>query len=71
MYLFSDGYMDQFGGKRGLRYKKKTFISIIEANLAKSLQEQCVIFENEFQTWKADRDQIDDVLILGVKLCDY
>ena len=62
------GYMDQFGGPRGRRYKKQTFISLIESNLEKPLHEQKEIFEEEFNSWKDKREQIDDVLVLGVKL---
>jgi serine phosphatase RsbU (regulator of sigma subunit) len=68
LYLFSDGFMDQFGGNKGRRFKKQSFISLIQSHIHKPLVEQKEIFEQEFLEWKSDREQIDDVLVMAVRL---
>lgn len=69
IYLFSDGFADQFGGtakqKFGLKNFKKLLLSISKL----SFNKQKEIIENEFNNWKADEfQQIDDVIILGAKI---
>jgi serine phosphatase RsbU (regulator of sigma subunit) len=68
IYLFSDGYPDQFGGPKGkkyLRVKMKKFVLSIQNQ---SMNEQLVSFDNEYNSWKGNSDQIDDVCIMGVKV---
>lgn len=66
VYLYSDGYADQFGGPKGKKYKynslKKLLISISHLSPAKQREELNRAFEN----WKGNLEQVDDVLILGV-----
>ncbi len=68
IYLFSDGFLDQFGGSKGRRFKKQSFITLIQSHVEKPLEIQKELFEKEFMDWKSDREQIDDVLVLAVKL---
>ncbi len=67
-YIFSDGYADQFGGERGKKFLAKRFKELIINNSAKKMEEQVEIFKNNFITWRANYEQIDDVLIIGVKV---
>ncbi len=68
IYLFSDGYIDQFGGLKGKKYMKGKMKKFVISLQNQSMQEQLVSFEKEFNSWKGNRDQIDDVCVMGVKV---
>lgn len=68
LYIFSDGYADQFGGERGKRFKYKPFKEIILQNFSKSMDEQQKILSQNFAEWKQGYEQIDDVLVLGFQV---
>jgi serine phosphatase RsbU (regulator of sigma subunit) len=67
-YIFSDGFRSQFGGERGETFKTRRFRELIGSIHQKPLLEQEKILENEFLNWKGKYEQIDDVLILGLKV---
>ena len=66
IYLFSDGYIDQFGGQKGKKFKSKKFKKLILDNHYKKMSEQGEIFENNFISWRSELEQIDDVLVIGI-----
>ena len=66
-YLFSDGYIDQFGGPRGKKLKQTGFQKKIKEISNESLDDQLVILETYFDEWKAGFDQLDDVTIIAIK----
>lgn len=68
LYLFTDGYQDQFGGPRGKKFFKKNFIGLIENVSDKPMEEQMIIIQKTFNDWKGEEMQIDDVTVLGVAL---
>jgi len=68
IYLFSDGFADQFGGPKGKKYKSKPFKNFLLSISPKSMDEQKSLLENEFEAWKGNLEQIDDICILGVKI---
>lgn len=68
IYLFSDGYADQFGGDKGKKFKLKAFMALVERISAKSMEEQHQILETEFENWRGDIDQIDDICIMGIRV---
>ncbi|PCI99207.1 MAG: hypothetical protein COB15_04605 [Flavobacteriales bacterium] len=68
IYLFSDGFADQFGGEKGKKLKYKPFKNMLIAVQNKSLSEQKDILISEFNKWKGQIEQIDDVCILCVKI---
>lgn len=68
IYLFSDGYADQFGGVKGKKYKYKTFRDKLSLISGKPFKEQGQIISAEFEQWKGDLEQLDDVCVLGLKL---
>ena len=68
IYLFSDGYIDQFGGLNGKKYMKGKMKKFVLSLQNQSMQEQLVSFDKEFNSWKGNRDQIDDVCVMGVKV---
>ncbi len=67
-YIFSDGYVDQFGGKRGGKFKTKQFKEILQSIYKENMNEQKKMLNEIFQNWKGNLDQIDDVLVIGVRV---
>ena len=68
IYIFSDGLSDQFGGPKGVKYKKAKLKKLLTEIYYRPLSEQRSIIENEFEKWKGPFDQIDDVTILGIRI---
>jgi serine phosphatase RsbU (regulator of sigma subunit) len=68
VYLFTDGYADQFGGEKGKKYKYKQLEEILFASSSKSLEEQKQILNASFNNWKGNLEQVDDVTIIGIRL---
>jgi serine phosphatase RsbU (regulator of sigma subunit) len=68
IYLFSDGYVDQFGGPVGKKFMSKNFKLLLEKISDEPLAEQRAELEKQFNTWKADEDQVDDVLVIGLRI---
>lgn len=67
LYSFSDGFVDQFNPK-GEKYKINRFKTLLTEIAENNLQEQKQIIEREFYDWKSDKSQIDDVVIVGIKI---
>jgi len=67
LYLTSDGYQDQFGGERGKKLKRSGFVSLIQKMRELPAEEQQDGFKKHFNDWKGDLEQIDDVLLIGLK----
>ncbi len=67
LYVFSDGYADQFGGNEGKKFKYKTFKELILENCEKTMQEQKTIMEKTLEEWQGTYEQLDDILVLGFK----
>lgn len=68
LYMFSDGYADQFGGDKGKKFMVKRFHNHLLAIHNKSMTEQQQELEHLFDTWKGNYEQVDDVLVIGIKL---
>jgi serine phosphatase RsbU (regulator of sigma subunit) len=68
IYLFSDGYMDQFGGPNDKKMGSHLFKEILSEIHHQPLNEQKTQLEAKFHAWMAGRDQVDDVLVMGVRL---
>ena len=68
IYLFSDGYPDQFGGEKGKKMMYKPFKNILIENSDLEMSQQKEILAQEFEKWKGKMDQIDDVCIFGIKV---
>ena len=66
--MFTDGFSDQFGGKKGKKFKSSSLINLLSSNSKLSLEKQHKALETEFINWKGDFEQIDDVCILGFKI---
>ena len=68
MYVFSDGFADQFGGERGKKYKYASFKKFLLEHCDISMEEQKQKLAIEFDEWKRDLEQLDDVCIIGVRI---
>lgn len=68
IYLFSDGYIDQFGGERRKKLKTKPFQNILLGIQNKSMEEQKRILHEYIINWKGDLEQVDDICIFGIKI---
>ncbi len=68
IYLYTDGYQDQFGGKQNRRFMSKNLRELFLKIENKSTTEQQEEIATTFQNWKKNYEQIDDVLILGIKI---
>lgn len=66
LYLFSDGYADQFGGPHGKKLKYNTFRDLLLDNCHRPMEEQKYILDRMFEGWRGDLEQIDDVCVIGV-----
>jgi serine phosphatase RsbU (regulator of sigma subunit) len=68
IYIFSDGYIDQFGGEKGKKFKTKAFRELLLSIQDKSMEDQKEIIDVTFLKWKGNLEQIDDVCVIGVKI---
>ena len=67
IYLSSDGYPDQFGGEFDKRITKAGLRKVASDASKLSFDQQENFIANKFDTWKTGYDQIDDVLVLGIR----
>ena len=68
LYLFTDGYADQFGGTKGKKLKYKPFQEQILKNIHLPMHEQKTILSKGFDEWMDDFEQVDDVCVIGIKI---
>jgi len=68
IYLFSDGYADQFGEKTGKKYKSVALKRLLLKNKELGMEGQLQALNMEFEKWKGALEQIDDVCLMGVKI---
>lgn len=67
IYFSSDGFPDQFGGPEGRKFGPKRVREIIERVHKQSMKEAMTAFDHEWETWRGDQKQTDDVLLIGIK----
>lgn len=67
IYMFSDGYYDQFGGDFNKKYMSKNFRDFLLFANHHHIEDQQYLLQYEFHHWRADEDQIDDVLVAGIR----
>jgi len=68
IYIFTDGYADQFGGEKGKKFKTQTFRDLLLSMQNESMENQKRIIDDTFEKWKGDLEQVDDICIIGVKI---
>jgi serine phosphatase RsbU (regulator of sigma subunit) len=68
LYIFSDGYADQFGGPNGKKFMTKAMKELLLKIQDKSLEEQRVVLDNSIESWRSSAEQVDDILLIGIKI---
>ena len=68
IYMFSDGYQDQFGGKKGKKFYKKNLVKLLESGFNRPMKEQELTVLETFANWKGNGTQMDDVTVMGIRL---
>lgn len=68
IYTFSDGYVDQFGGPKGKKFQSKQLKELFLANCHKPMHMQKEILNKQLQQWKGNCEQVDDILVIGIRV---
>ena len=68
LYIYSDGYQDQFGGERGKKYRAAKFKNQLLKMSKENEDQQLSLLDQEFSSWIKDYEQIDDVCVIGVRI---
>jgi ligand-binding sensor domain-containing protein/serine phosphatase RsbU (regulator of sigma subunit) len=68
IYMFSDGYPDQFGGSVGKKFKMVRLKNLLRDINQKPMEEQYEYVKSTFNLWREDFEQVDDVLFMGIKI---
>ena len=68
LYIYSDGYQDQFGGEKGKKYMGAKFKKQLLRINKESTEKQLILLEEEFKSWTHNYEQIDDVCVMGVRI---
>jgi len=68
LYMYSDGYKDQFGGVKDKKLGNKSFKQLLQRTSRQETDEQKSTLEHTFKKWKSNKEQVDDVTVLGVHL---
>jgi len=69
VYLYSDGYQDQFGGDKGLKFMRNSFSKLINEIRNYALEKQHDVFLRTLKEYQHDKyDQVDDITVLGIKI---
>ncbi|HOU97628.1 MAG TPA: SpoIIE family protein phosphatase [Bacteroidales bacterium] len=68
LYLFSDGFADQFGGERGKKFMYKQFKELLLSNAAKPMPDQKELLDITINAWIGNDEQTDDITVLGIKI---
>ena len=68
LYLFSDGYVDQFGGEKNKKFNRKNFYEMLLSIQDMNMDEQGSFLEYAHNNWKQNEPQTDDVLVIGLKI---
>jgi ligand-binding sensor domain-containing protein/serine phosphatase RsbU (regulator of sigma subunit) len=67
VYIFSDGYSDQFGGPGGKKFKSSAFKQLLITNQHLSMQEQRELLNSTIENWRGQNEQVDDILVIGTR----
>jgi len=68
VYMFTDGYVDQFGGENAKKFKTKPFKEMLVSISGKGIDEQKSIIEERFYQHKAKQEQVDDITVVGIRI---
>jgi ligand-binding sensor domain-containing protein/serine phosphatase RsbU (regulator of sigma subunit) len=67
IYIFSDGYSDQFGGPNGKKFKSSAFKNLLLSSQHLSMKEQYSVLNSTIESWRGNHEQVDDILVIGTR----
>lgn len=67
-YMFSDGYQDQFGGEEDRKFTNRRLLNLFREIHDKSMADQKLVLEQTLSRWMGNREQTDDIIVLGFRL---
>ena len=68
VYIFSDGYADQFGGEKGKKFKYRSFQDLLISSYTVEMREQKKLLADTIHDWMGDLEQVDDILVIGIEV---
>jgi len=68
VYVFSDGYADQFGGEKGKKFRYKNFRELLLGMQDKEMYEQKELLDTTIESWRGELEQVDDILVIGIRV---
>lgn len=68
LYIFSDGYADQFGGEKGKKFMLKNFKNLLITISHLDMDKQEEALKEAYNAWKGNLDQVDDALVIGIRI---
>lgn len=68
VYMYTDGYSDQFGGDKNKKLTTKNFKSLLRSVASLNMKEQYKALEKYFYEWKGNFEQLDDILVIGIRI---
>ncbi len=67
IYILTDGLPDQFGGPEGSKFKRASLKKLLLQISDRTMAEQKILIENEFEKWRGKMEQVDDITIIGIR----
>ena len=67
-FMFSDGFVDQYGGEKGKKFKIRRFRELLLSLQTYPMEQQKKMMEEHFEQWRGSLDQIDDLCVVGVRV---
>jgi serine phosphatase RsbU (regulator of sigma subunit) len=68
IYIFSDGFPDQFGGDRGKKFKYRQLLQLLIEIQGKTMDQQYDLIDTKLKNWMGDIEQLDYVLVMGIQV---
>jgi len=68
LYIYTDGFADQFGGPKGKKFMYKKLNELLKNVSNKPIQDQAIELNSNLKAWQGDLEQVDDILIVGIKV---
>lgn len=68
IYIFTDGFQDQFGGEKGKKFKLANFKKLITSIHNEKMKKQLEMINTSFEDWRGDQEQVDDICVIGIRI---
>ncbi len=68
IYIFSDGYADQFGGPKGKKFKYSNLVKLLVSISSQPIYKQKQLLDKNIEEWRGNLEQVDDICVMGVRV---